>query len=81
LAQDACHAAGQQAADYAAQAAAANSAYSKLATDEKAAAVQEAQVGGEAGLGSGAAAQLLTGQGAGFTVIADCATLGLSVTH
>jgi hypothetical protein len=81
LAAKACQSAGAQAADYAAQAAAANSAYSKLATDEKAAAVQEASVGGAAGLGSGTAAQLLTGQGAGFTVITDCATLGLPVTH
>jgi hypothetical protein len=81
LAARACQSAGAQAATYAAQAAATNSVYSTLASDEQAAAVQESQVGGAAGLGSGTAAQLLTGQGAGFKVITDCATLGLPVTH
>lgn len=81
LAAKACQSAGTQAASYAAQAAAANSVYATLAADEQAAAVQEAQAGGAAGLGSGTAAQLLTGQGAGFKVITDCATLGLPVTH
>lgn len=81
LAAKACRSAGATAATYAAQAAAANSVYATLSADEKAAASQESQVGAAAGLGSGAAAQLLTGQGAGFKVITDCATLGLPVTH
>ncbi|HEX3897805.1 MAG TPA: hypothetical protein VHW74_01425 [Mycobacteriales bacterium] len=81
LAAKACQSAGATAANYAAQAAAANSLYSSLATDEQAAATQESQVGAAAGLGSGSAAQLLSGQGAGFKVITDCATLGLPVTH
>ncbi|HVW81618.1 MAG TPA: hypothetical protein VHB69_11850 [Mycobacteriales bacterium] len=81
LAAKACQSAGQQAADYATQAAAANPVYATLAADERAAALQEAQAGAAAGLGSGTAAQLLGAQGVGFKVIGDCASLGLAVTH
>ena len=81
LAAKACQESGAQAAADAAAAATANSLYNTLAADERAAAVQEAQTGDEAGLGGGAAAAILSGQGSGFSVIKDCVSLGLNVTH
>jgi hypothetical protein len=78
LAAAACKASGQLAATDASQAAALNSAYSTLATDEKALAAQIAQGGGL--LGSGPAAALSLAPGADQTVIGDCIKLGLSVT-
>lgn len=81
LAAKACQESGAQAAADAAAAASANSLYNTLAADERAAAVQEAQTGAATGLGSGGAAAILGGQGAGFSVIKDCVSLGLNVTH
>jgi hypothetical protein len=81
LAAEACKSSGTTAANDATQAASLNPVYGTLATDERAAAAQEAATGADTGLGSGAAATILTGQGAGFTVIKDCVSLGLPVTH
>jgi hypothetical protein len=90
LAQQACLGSGQQAASYAAQAAAANpQAYSTLSADVAALATQDAsRVAGatdgdpsdDAGLGAIAAADGV-GSGAYINVMTDCIKAGLSVTH
>jgi hypothetical protein len=89
LAQQACLAAGQQAAGLAAQAAAVNpQAYSALSADEAALAAQEASrvAGATTGdpsddSGLGAIAQYdSVGSGASIKVMTDCMTHGLSVT-
>jgi hypothetical protein len=85
----ACQSSGSAAATLASQAAALNTKYATLATDEKADAAGQATTenelsdgnsGDDSGLGSLAGTESI-GTGGGVKVITDCVSLGLSVSH
>jgi hypothetical protein len=77
LANRACQTLGQAAADLAAQAAAIDPRYAKLAADEKA--VADSQTAQRSGTDDQNLAGLTAGQGASAQVLADCASLARSI--
>jgi hypothetical protein len=77
LANRACQTSGQAAADLAAQAAAIDPRYAKLAADEKA--VADSQTAQRSGTDDQNLAGLTAGQGASAQVLADCASLARSI--
>lgn len=84
LAQQACNAHGQQAADLAAQAAKLDPKYQQLASDEQAlasnlAAQQAGAAGGDTGDINGITGQSGTGSGSSYQVLLDCKNVSLSL--